>query len=180
MAEGDQQALGLLYDRTSPLIHGLLRRMLANPSEAEEALLDVYMRAWKNARGYSSARAGVQAWLSMMARSIAIDRIRHRRAQPTITEADLTALWEFNSPLATPETESMDAELRGRVTTALAELPEQTRNILLLAFFSGYTHSELAERLGEPLGTIKSRIRTALLRLREILEKEGLGSEILS
>jgi RNA polymerase sigma-70 factor (ECF subfamily) len=172
MARGDQDALAALYDETSSVVHGLLRRMLEHSADAEEALLDVYMKAWKHAGAYSPSRGGVQPWLTMMARTIAIDRIRHRRAQPSTLGYESTGAPEFVSQAQSPEVETMDSQRRAGVRRVLAELPSQYRQVLLMAFFSGFTHSELAERLGEPLGTVKSRIRAALMRLRDLLERE--------
>jgi RNA polymerase sigma-70 factor (ECF subfamily) len=166
MASGDQEALAHLYDETSPLINGLLLRMLRDASDAEEALLDVYMKAWKYAPTYSAERGSVKPWLVMMARGIAIDRIRRRRAQlpPDVGEGR-----EEASRNASPEQQTIESERRGAVGRVLQELPGDQREVLLMAFFSGYTHTELASRLGQPLGTIKTRIRTALIRLRDIM-----------
>lgn len=172
MARGEQDALARLYDETSSLIHGLLRRMLAHPADAEEALLDVYMKAWKNAPTYSAARGGVQPWLAMMARSIAIDRIRQRRAEPACAACSWPLTRDFISPVASPEEQTIDSQRRAGVQRVLSELPAAHREVLLMAFFSGFTHSELAARLGQPLGTVKSRVRVALTKLRNLLEEE--------
>src|SRR5439155_24577626 len=88
MAQGRQEALADFYDQTSPIINGLLHRILDRDEDAEEVLVDVYMKAWKNAAGYSEKRGSVHAWLVVMARSAAIDRIRQRRAQPRVVELD--------------------------------------------------------------------------------------------
>jgi len=172
MARGDQDALAELYDETSSAVHGLLRRMLEHSADAEEALLDVYMKAWKHAGTYSPSRGAVQPWLTMMARTIAIDRIRHRRAQPSTLGYESTEAPEFVSRAQSPEIETIASQRRAGVRRVLAELPSHYRQVLLMSFFSGFTHSELAERLGEPLGTVKSRIRAALMRLRDLLESE--------
>jgi len=173
MAAGSQDALSRLYDETSPLINGLLLRMLEHPQDAEEALLDVYMKAWKNAGSYSTGRGSVQSWLVIMARSIAIDRIRHKRAQPRTAGFEFETTIEFVSPGASPEQQTADAERSNKVRRLLQQLPPEQRELLELAFFGGYSHSELAERLGQPLGTVKSRIRVALSRLRSVLEEES-------
>ena len=173
MAAGSQDALSRLYDETSPLINGLLQRMLEYPQDAEEALLDVYMKAWKNAASYSTGRGSVQSWLVIMARSIAIDRIRHKRAQPKTAGLEFETGIGFVSPGASPERQTADAERSSKVGRLLQELPPEQRQLLELAFFAGYSHSELAERLGQPLGTVKSRIRVALSRLRSVLEEES-------
>ena len=167
MASGDQEALARLYDETAPLINGLLLRILRDPFDAEEALLDVYMKAWKYAPAYAPERGAVKPWLVMMARGIAIDRIRHRRAQlpPDVDGNNQVGL----SRAVSPEQQTLDSERRGAVGRVLQELPGDQREVLMMAFFSGYTHTELAKRLGQPLGTIKTRIRNGLLRLRDIM-----------
>ena len=169
MARGEQESLARLYDETSSLINGLLLRILEYPQDAEEALLDVYMKAWKNAATYTSERGSVQSWLVIMARSIAIDRIRHKRAQPRTAVFESEAASEFISGEPSPEDHTEDSERRRMVREVMVELPPEQGEALELAFFAGLTHSELAEQLGQPLGTIKSRIRMALLRLRNLL-----------
>jgi RNA polymerase sigma-70 factor (ECF subfamily) len=171
MAQGHQDAMAQLYDNTSSMVNGLLLRILEHPQDAEEVLLDVYLKAWKYASGYSEKRGSVQAWLLIMARNAAIDRIRQRRAQPATLAYESDIFPEPVAPDATPEEESLIAERRLRVQQVLRELPLEQREALILAFFGGLTHAELAERLGEPLGTIKSRIRMGLTRLRGLLEE---------
>ena len=169
MAVGQEVAMGELYDLTSGLVHGVALRMLQNAQDAEEVVLDVYMKAWRNASTYSTDVGSVTAWLVMMARSVAIDRIRSRNAQPKTLE--LTNL-EFSEPggsSATPEPATLERERRARIQLVLSELPAEQREALILAFFGGLSHAELAERLGQPLGTIKTRIRLGLRRLRSVL-----------
>src|SRR5665213_681224 len=175
LAAGDQDALAALYDRTSPQVFGLLRRMLEHRADAEEALLDVYMKAWKHAPNYSPARGAVQPWLSMIARNIAIDRIRHRRAELSTLACDFGNEWDFVAVGNSPEQQSIDSQRCNEIRKVLAEWQPQYREVLLMAFFSGFTHSELAERLGQPLGTVKSRIRMALIKPREMIGDEPDG-----
>jgi RNA polymerase sigma-70 factor (ECF subfamily) len=169
MARGEQDALASLYDETSPLLNGLLLRMFEHPQDAEEALLDVYMKAWKNARAYMPERGSVQSWLVIMARSIGIDRIRQKRAQPRTSDFDSGDSMEFVSAAASPEEQTENSLRRQAIQSVMRDLPPEQREVLELAFYNGFTHSELARRLGQPLGTVKSRIRMALLRLRELL-----------
>jgi RNA polymerase sigma-70 factor, ECF subfamily len=171
MAQGRQEALAALYDETSPLLNGLLRRMLENPEDAEEILLDVYLKAWKNAAAYSDQRGSVQAWLVIMARNAAIDRIRQHRAQPRAVGLDVDNGIDPVSPDESPETQTAALQRTRRIRAVIAQLPAEQREAVELAFFAGLTHIELAERLGEPLGTIKSRIRMGLIRLRSLLEE---------
>lgn len=172
MAKGKQEAMGQLYDATSGMVHGLVLRILEQKEDAEEVTLDVFMKAWRNASTYSPERGAVIAWLLMMARSMAIDRIRNRKAQPKV--ADLPEDWpDPPAPDASPEQQTAFAQWRRRVQMALADLPPEQRQALALAFFSGLSHAELAAKLGQPLGTVKTRIRLGLLRLRKSLEGGG-------
>jgi RNA polymerase sigma-70 factor (ECF subfamily) len=171
MAQGRQEALAALYDETSPMLNGLLRRMLEKPEDAEEILLDVYLKAWKNATAYSDQRGSVQAWLVIMARNAAIDRIRQHRAQPRVLELEADNGIDPVSPDESPETQTAAQQRVRRIRAGIAQLPREQREAVELAFFAGLTHIELAEKLGEPLGTIKSRIRMGLIRLRSLLEE---------
>jgi RNA polymerase sigma-70 factor (ECF subfamily) len=171
IASGEQEALAQLYDETSPMLNGLLLRILERAEDAEEVLLDVYMKAWKYAGSYSAARGTVHAWLVTMARNAAIDRIRRCKAQQRTLSYDMELTPERVSDEGSPEQQVSMAERRRRVQQVLRELPAEQREALLLAFFGGLTHAELAERLGEPVGTVKSRIRMGLTRLRGLLEE---------
>jgi RNA polymerase sigma-70 factor (ECF subfamily) len=171
MAQGRQEALAALYDETSPMLNGLLRRMLEKPEDAEEILLDVYLKAWKNAGAYNGQRGSVQAWLVIMARNAAIDRIRQHRAQPRVVGLEIENGVDPISPEDSPETLTASEQRTRRIRAVIGQLPAEQREAVELAFFGGLTHFELAERLGEPLGTIKSRIRMGLIRLRTLLEE---------
>jgi RNA polymerase sigma-70 factor (ECF subfamily) len=174
MAHGRQDALARLYDETSSMLNGLLLRILERPEDAEEVLLDVYMKAWKYATRYTDKRGSVQAWLMIMARNAAIDRIRQKRAQPRTLAFEPESTPEPESTDASPEEQTAERERRRRVQLVLNELPPEQREVVELAFFGGLTHAELAERLREPLGTIKSRIRMGLMRLRGLIEEPGI------
>ena len=137
-------------------------------------LLDVYMKAWKYAARYSEQRGSVTAWLMIMARSAAIDRIRQKRAQPKTMSFEPETTPEPEATDASPEEQTAERERRRKVQVLLRELPPEQREAVELAFFGGLTHAELAERLREPLGTIKSRIRMGLLRLRGLIEEPGI------
>jgi RNA polymerase sigma-70 factor (ECF subfamily) len=171
MAEGHQEALARLYDETASMVNGLLLRILAHPQDAEEVLLDVFMKAWKYAASYSEKRGSVQAWLLIMARNSAIDRIRAKKAQPATLSFEPEAFPEPVSADATPEEASVIEERRRRVQRVLNKLPREQREVVVLSFFGGLTHAELAERLGEPLGTVKSRVRMGLHKLRGLLQE---------
>lgn len=168
IAGGDQAAMAQLYDETSPLVYSLAMRMLGNTADAEEVTLDVYTQAWRTADRYRRDRGTVFAWLMNMARSRSIDHIRARTARSKSNEP-LTHTDLVRDPADTPDRLSEVAEQRTLLRAALAELPADQRTSIELAFFSGLSHSELAERLGEPLGTVKTRIRSGMLKLRTAL-----------
>lgn len=174
MAQGRQDALARLYDATSSMLNGLLLRILDCPEDAEEVLLDVYMKAWKYAARYASQRGSVQAWLMIMARNAAIDRIRQKRAQPRTLAFELENTPDPQSTEASPEEQTAEGERRRQVQIVLKDLPAEQRQVLDLAFFGGLTHTELAERLQQPLGTIKSRMRMGLIRLRGLIQEPGI------
>jgi RNA polymerase sigma-70 factor (ECF subfamily) len=171
-AAGEQQALARLYDDTSRLIYSIAMRILGNPADAEEVTMDVYSQVWKSAKEYNRDRGTPLGWLTMIARSRALDRVR-RRSSRRDREAPIEAAGQPISDTDPPEEAVVLAEQRRRVQAALAELSADQRLAIELSFFEGYTHSELAEKLGQPLGTVKTRIRLGMLRLRELLLPGG-------
>jgi RNA polymerase sigma-70 factor (ECF subfamily) len=167
IGSGDSEALARLYRDTSPMLYGVALRMLANPADAEEVVLDVYQQVWRSAATYDAGRSRVLWWLSMLTRSRALDRLRMNRRRSQM-ETPVEELPEFPSADRTPDAAVMDQD-RKRIQMALAALPAEQRKPLELAFFSDLTHVEIAAKLGTPLGTIKTRIRTAMRTLKEIL-----------
>lgn len=166
MAAGDTEALSTLYDETSGVLFGLTQRILRNSQDAEEALLDAYTRAWRLARNYSPDRGPVLSWLMTMTRSIAIDKLR--AARPVGEDLDAVA------PLAlaatgNPQLDAEYGEQQARIRSALGQLSEDQRSAIELAFYQGLTHTEIAQRLGLPLGTVKTRLRLGMNRLRQLL-----------
>lgn len=174
MAAEDQEALGKLYDLTSALVHGVALRMLENAHDAEEVVLDVYMKAWRNASQYSTERGSVPAWLVMMTRTVAIDRMRTRKAQPRSMYEDAFPIPEPVATKANPEEATVQSEWRDRIRSAISELPAEQREALVLAYFGGLSHAALAERLQQPLGTVKTRIRLGLKRMRSLLGENAV------
>jgi RNA polymerase sigma-70 factor (ECF subfamily) len=167
-AAGDQSALAALYDETSRLVYATALRVLREPADAEEVTLDVYMQAWRNARSYSEKRANVGTWLVMLARSRSIDRLRSRQSRATREDA-LPDHLEIPCPNPTPEQSTESNLRRQKVRSALDSLPPEQREVLELAVFSGLTHYELAEKLNQPLGTVKTRVRQGMIKIREFL-----------
>jgi len=165
VAGGDRQAFADLYDRYAPLAFGLIRRVVLQAAEAEEVLQEVFWQVWLDAGNYDPGRGSPEAWLLNRARSRAIDRLRanRRRGETFVAPVD-DAIARAPDATANP---SVVAEGRQLTETALALLPSRERQVIQLAFYEGLTQSEIARRLGEPLGTVKTRTRTGLTRLRE-------------
>ncbi|HKQ53740.1 MAG TPA: sigma-70 family RNA polymerase sigma factor [Pyrinomonadaceae bacterium] len=169
-AAGDQLAVSELYDATSRMVYGLVLRILGDEAAAEEVLLDVYMQVWRQAGSYDAKRGAPLAWLATIARSRAIDRLRAGRQ-----EWQRARSLETVSQLSTGENLEEAAyvtELRKVVRGALGTLSAEQREALELAYYGGLSHSEIAERLGQPLGTIKTRIRLGMIKLRALLKPE--------
>ncbi|HEX5707789.1 MAG TPA: sigma-70 family RNA polymerase sigma factor [Pyrinomonadaceae bacterium] len=176
VACGDQQALASLYDATSRLVYGLLVRVLGDAATAEEVLLDVYAQVWRQAGRYSGARGSPLAWLTTIARSRAIDRLRSGRAEQQRTEQLDVRTFEARSGTDVEE-EVAARELGARVRAALSELPREQREVIELAYYGGMSHSEIAAATGQPLGTVKTRTRLGMMRLRASLKDLDEGDD---
>jgi RNA polymerase sigma-70 factor, ECF subfamily len=164
----DSQALAELYDDTSSLLYGLAMRILSDPADAEEVVLDVYQHVWKAADTFDEKRGAVWGWLAVLTRSRAIDRLRQSGARRR-RELPVEYSYEQASGKPGPELESIHGEERRIVRRALESLSSGEREAIELAYFKGLTHVEVAEALGEPLGTIKTRIRVGMRKLREAI-----------
>jgi RNA polymerase sigma-70 factor (ECF subfamily) len=172
MAAGDDRALAALYDRCGTLVYSLAFSILGDAADAEEAAADTFLQAWTNAASFDPARATPAGWLTMIARTRALDRLRARRRRHAALERAAALGEGLALPIAVepaPDRKVERADARARVTRLLAELPLPQRSALELAYFGGLSHSEIAERLGEPIGTVKTRIRAGLDRLRAAL-----------
>jgi RNA polymerase sigma-70 factor (ECF subfamily) len=167
IATGDQAAMAELYDQTSQMVYGLALRVLGDPSGAEDVMVEVYAQLWRQAIGYDAQRGSPSAWLLTMTRSRAID-MRRARGRDRASEP-LEAAGEVSSDSPGPEAISVAAERHRFVQGALAQLSDELRHLIELAYFGGLSHSEIAARLNQPLGTVKTRIRTAMGQLRALL-----------
>jgi RNA polymerase sigma-70 factor (ECF subfamily) len=168
MARGDHEALAELYDRHSRLVYSLALRIIRDQGEAEDIVQEVFSQAWRQAGRYEARRGNVIAWLLNLTRSRAIDRLRGRQSRP---EAASDSLLAIEIPdLTMPVDEQLSLEGRAsRVRAAMKELSVLQRVAIELAFYEGLTHVEIAERLELPLGTVKTRIRQGLLKLKDRL-----------
>jgi len=161
-----------LYDATSGWVYGLALRILADEAAAEEVTLDVYLQVWQRASSYRCERGSPRAWLATIARNRAIDRLRsggvRRRLERPLDDGTADC-----GSSRSPEEERSREETRHRVIDGLSSLPPAERRPIELAFFDGLTHAMIAERLDEPLGTVKTRIRRGMMKLRTVLREEG-------
>jgi RNA polymerase sigma-70 factor (ECF subfamily) len=156
-----------LYDSTSRLVYGLVSRIISDPSTAEEVLLDVYMQAWRQASRYDELRGSPLAWLTTIARSRALDRVRsgsydQRHSEPLDAASHHVAV-------SGADEAALAAGTQRHVRRALDSLSPAQREVMELAYYGGLSHSEIALKLGQPLGTVKTRTRLGMIKLRENL-----------
>lgn len=171
LSAGDRDAMKELFDRHAAGVLGLLMRMLRRRGEAEELLQEVFFDAWSQADKYRPEASAPRSWLMMMARCRAIDRIRSVRSRRHRERRAVEQARVDGYPVELPEGfENLQREeSRQRVAAALGELPAEQREAIEAAFFEGLSHSQVAEKLGAPLGTVKSRILLGMRKLREHL-----------
>jgi RNA polymerase sigma-70 factor (ECF subfamily) len=162
----DADALAVLYDRYSSRLMGLAHRILGDTGEAEEVLQEVFLYVWRAASSFDATRGTVLAWLLVITRSRAIDRIRSRRPVIRGVVRGLDEIANRPGPQDV-EAESASRQWESVCRSAVAELPEDQRRVLELAYFGGLTHQEIAEKTATPLGTVKTRVRLGLMKLRE-------------
>ena len=165
MARGDLSALAIFYDRYSPLIFGLASRVTGNAADAEEVLQDVFIQAWSEAARYAPGRGSPRTWLLTIARSRAIDRRRRRRRDEGAGPGGEEAL----NPREGPGGDLEERERREAVRKALMLLPPEQRAAIELAYFEGLTHVQIATQTGDPVGTVKGRLRLGMEKLRVLL-----------
>ncbi len=171
MSAGDQSALRSLYDRYAAAVFSLACQLTGNQRDAEEIVQDVFTAVWKNSSGFDSSRSALFTWMTSIARHKAIDRLRHNdRRLPALRFLPDGGEPDASDPGGNPRDRLLDREQARTVRDCLSELPADQAQALLMAFFENMTHREIAERTGTPLGTVKSRIRVALLALRDRLK----------
>lgn len=166
--QGDQSAFNALYQATHPLIYGLALRILQDEAAAEDVTIEVYLQLHQQVALYNPSRGTPTAWLLTLTRSRAIDRLR--RDAPHGQCESLPEPMPYQSPLPDPETQSVIGERRMMVRQALATLQQEQRQVIEIAYYAGLSHRQIADRLGQPLGTVKTRMRIGIAALRTQLE----------
>ncbi len=169
MSESDETALSSFFEATSPLVYGMAVRILRDHAAAEEVAAAVYLQAWRQAGRYDPARGAPSTWLLTIARTRSIDRLRQRAQDRQRVEPLAGQMLRDERP--DPLEASVAAERRRRVQSALAELSAEQRVAIELAFFGGLSHTEIAARTAEPLGTVKTRIRLGMRKLAKVLRQ---------
>ncbi len=169
IVQADETALGALYDRWVRSLYSLVLHLLKDPDEAEDVVEETFWQAWRKADSYEPSRGAVSTWLLTIGRRKALDRLRARKRSKEDVIGDNRAFADLPSNAPDPASEVEGAELREQMRTALNELPDEQREVLELGYFSGLSQSEIADATGQPLGTVKTRMRLAMQKLREPL-----------
>jgi len=165
MRSGDESAIGQLYDRYSGIVYSVALRVLNDTGAAEDVLQEVFLQLWRNPAVFDSKRGSLGAWLAVIARNRAIDGLRKRKPETEVENVILSVDCDLESETA----RKVSIE---KARAALTKVPAEQRKALELAFFQGLTHTEIAAKTGEPLGTIKTRIRAALSALRKAMTEK--------
>jgi len=168
VARGDEAALARLYDAYRVILFGLLVRILNSREEAEDILQEVFVQVWRRAKDFDEKRGRPFTWLVTLARSRAIDRLRQLGARQRLATGAAQDQEQTES-VSDALTDAVRAEQQAVVRRAMAQLPEEQRTTLLLAYFDGLTQSEIASKLNAPLGTVKTRMRSGMIKLRALL-----------
>jgi RNA polymerase sigma-70 factor (ECF subfamily) len=157
---GDENAMASLFDRYSKIVYSVALRVLRDPASAEDVLQEVFMQIWRNPNGFIATRGSLGGWLAVVARNRSIDALRRKRPSEQVDDMALASNYNLADEA---ERNSLMEKARGVIRL----LPMEQRKTLEMAFFDGLTHSEIAEMTGDPLGTVKTRIRSALISLRK-------------
>lgn len=173
VSRGDEQALAAIYDRYRLILFGLILRILHDRQEAEDVLQEAFVQVWRRAADFDESRGRAFTWLVTIARSRALDRLRSLGSRAKL--ADEVVAHSLYEEAGDAAADALKSERGTIVRRALAELPDEQRRTLLLAYFDGLTQTEIAARLGDPLGTVKTRMRSGLMKLRELLHQKSRG-----
>ncbi len=162
ITSGDQDAMARFFERYSPMVYSVALRVLKDSGEAEDVVQEIFVRVWKNPAAFVSGKGSLGGWLVVVARNRAIDTLRRRRPSDPIELFSLPSSTNLAS-------EAERSVLMQKIRVAMHELPVEQQKSVELAYFEGLSHSEIAQQTGDPLGTVKTRIRLALLSLRKVL-----------
>ena len=161
---GDQNAMAALYDRYSSIVYSVALRVLGDTGAAEDVQQDVFMQLWRNPGTFDASRGNLGAWLAVIARNRAIDALRKRKPEDDVEDVVLSVVPDMAA-------EADRSRIAVKVRELLAAMPAAQRTALEMAYYEGLTHTEIAAKTGEPLGTIKTRIRAGLIALRKAFQK---------
>ncbi len=175
ISAGDQKAFGILYDRYKTLVFSLAVKISGNHETAEDITLDVFTQIWKNAEKYHPEKGLVKGWIASLARYRSIDTLRRCKVRSDINHPQWSDVQLDKLPSNDNTGEALElAETRKMVSNAIAKLPEDQQEVLAMAYYRGYTHRQISDALNEPLGTIKTRIRLGLQKLRQMFKNEKI------
>src|SRR5271156_4550847 len=170
--QGDQEAMGKLFDRYSGIVYSVALRVLKDTGQAEDVMQDIFIQIWKKPSAFISGRGSLGAWLVVVARNRAIDSLRRRRPTDSVDDVVLASSTDLAS-------EAERNTLMEKVRTYLNKLPPEQKKSVEMAYFEGLSHSEIAEKTGDPLGTVKTRIRLALITLRKAMQGKAIPGQMM-
>lgn len=177
VAGGDSAALEQLYSRYGRIVYGLALKILNNPEHAEDVVQETFWRVWRRAATFQSGSGQFTPWLFGIARNLCIDELRRRQARPAATAVEDQVLLSIPDSQSPIDELTWEAERRRLITSALGALPADQRQVIELAYFAGLSQREIADQLASPLGTVKTRVRLALQKLKGLLQHQGIGLE---
>jgi RNA polymerase sigma-70 factor, ECF subfamily len=160
---GDQGAMAELYDRYSSIVYAVAMRVLGDTAASEDVLQDIFMQLWRSPGAFDASRGSLAPWLAVIARNRAVDTLRKRRPQDDISDVTLSVQPDMAA-------EADRSRVSEKVRSVLKDMPAPQRSALEMAYFEGYSHSEISQKTGDPLGTVKTRIRAGLMVLRKAVE----------
>ena len=178
LQQGQSWALSVIYDRHSPMLYGLALKILKNPTLAQDVLQDVFVKIWKSADSYNRKRGVPLAWMTVLCRNRCIDLLRSKDLQTErrdfMDESRMGEMEQYTDPGESPLNQADLSLLSSTVKRALASLPVEQKDLLEKAYYEGFTQSELAKSLKIPLGTVKTRMRLGMQKLKQIFERVGI------
>lgn len=177
VAAGDSHALEQLYSRYGRVVYGLALRMLSSAEQAEDIVQETFWRVWRRAATFQRGSGLFAPWLFGIARNLCIDELRRRQSRPALNQVEDQVLTAIPDPQPAIDELTWETERRRLISVALGELPPDQRQVIELAYFAGLSQREIAEQLANPLGTVKTRVRLALQKLKGLLQHQGVGLE---